>query len=212
MPRDIPVGNGTLLVAFDERYRIRDIYFPFVGKENHSEGHPFRFGVWVDGLFSWVSDDGWSRDLRYQTETLVTEVRLISDALALELVCHDTVDQRENIFLRRIEVHNRAATARAVRLFFHQDFYISETEVGDTAYFDPDTLAIIHYKGQRYFLISTDAPEGVEALRPGAKPFKGPKGLGAMPKMVFFPSRRLPKVRSIPPSGARFSSPRIPQQ
>ncbi|MBO0236856.1 hypothetical protein, partial [Vibrio parahaemolyticus] len=84
--------------------RIRDIYFPFVGKENHSEGHPFRFGVWVDGLFSWVSDDGWRRDLRYQTETLVTEVRLTSEALALELVCHDAVDQRENIFLRRVEV------------------------------------------------------------------------------------------------------------
>lgn len=176
MPRDIPVGNGTLLVTFDEQYRIRDIYFPFVGKENHSEGHPFRFGVWVDGLFSWVSDDGWRRDLRYQTETLVTEVRLTSEALALELVCHDAVDQRENIFLRRVEVHNRAAAARTVRLFFHQDFYISETEVGDTAYFDPDTQAIIHYKGQRYFLVSTDAPEGVESFATGRKAFQGAEG------------------------------------
>ena len=58
MPRDIPVGNGTLLVTFDELYRIRDIYFPFVGKENHSEGHPFRFGVWADGAFSWIGGSG----------------------------------------------------------------------------------------------------------------------------------------------------------
>jgi len=28
--RDIPVGNGSLLVNFDDKYQIRDIYFPRV--------------------------------------------------------------------------------------------------------------------------------------------------------------------------------------
>ena len=28
MPRDIPVGNGRLLVTFDDRYQVRDVYFP----------------------------------------------------------------------------------------------------------------------------------------------------------------------------------------
>jgi glucoamylase len=176
MPRDIPIGNGTLLVTFDELYRIRDIYFPFVGKENHSEGHPFRFGVWADGQFSWISDGGWERTLRYQPETLVTDVNLRNEALALEIIAHDAVDHQENVLLRRIEVRNLAASARTVRLFFHHDFYISETEVGDTAYFDPDTLSIIHYKGQRYFLISTDGVEGVESFATGRKAFRGAEG------------------------------------
>jgi GH15 family glucan-1,4-alpha-glucosidase len=57
MPRDIPVGNGSLLVNFDDRYQLRDLYWPHVGQENHTDGHPFRFGVWVDGQFRWVSDD-----------------------------------------------------------------------------------------------------------------------------------------------------------
>src|SRR3954464_13919317 len=86
MPRDIPVGNGSLLVTFDELYRIRDIYFPYVGKENHSEGHPFRFGVWVEGEFSWVSEEGWRRELRYVPETLVTDVRLTHEKLGLEII------------------------------------------------------------------------------------------------------------------------------
>ena len=63
--RDIPVGNGSLLVTFDDKYRIRDIYFPHVGQENHTEGYPSRFGVWVDGEFSWISDENWTRELRY---------------------------------------------------------------------------------------------------------------------------------------------------
>ncbi len=55
--RDIPVGNGSLHVNFDDKYQIRDIYFPHVGQENHTEGFPSRFGVWVDEKFSWVSSD-----------------------------------------------------------------------------------------------------------------------------------------------------------
>jgi glucoamylase len=176
MPRDIPVGNGSLLVAFDEHYQIRDIYFPYVGKENHSEGHPFRFGVWVNGQFSWVSDDGWQRELRYVPQTLVTDVRLVNTALNVEIISNDAVDVSENVFVRRLRVRNLSGTPREFRLFFHHDFYISESEVGDTAYFDPETLALIHYKGQQYFLISTDAPEGVESFATGRKAFRGAEG------------------------------------
>jgi oligosaccharide amylase len=176
MPRDIPVGNGSLLVTFDEQYQIRDIYFPYVGKENHSEGHPFRFGVWVDGTFSWVSETSWKRELRYMQETLVTDVRLRNESLGVEIVSNDTVDFQENVFVRRLEVRNLRATTREFRLFFHHDFYISESEVGDTAYFDPDTFSLIHYKGQRYFLICTDSPSGVETFATGRKAFKGHEG------------------------------------
>ena len=176
MPRDIPVGNGSLLVAFDDCYQIRDLFFPYVGKENHSEGHPFRFGVWVDGAFSWISQPEWTRSLRYKPETLVTDVHLTNAALGVEITANDAVDFHENIFLRQLHVRNLSDTPREVRLFFHQDFYISETEVGDTAYFDPDTRAIIHYKGQRYFLISTDAPEGMDTFATGRKAFHGHEG------------------------------------
>ena len=174
MPRDIPVGNGSLLVTFDELYRIRDIYFPHVGKENHSEGHPFRFGVWINGAFSWISDDSWKRELRYETETLVTSVSLKNEKLGLDMTANDAVDVHSNVFLRRLVVRNLAAEPREVRLFFHHDFYISETEVGDTAYFDPETMALVHYKGARYFLINTDSD--VESFATGRKAFPGAEG------------------------------------
>ncbi|HKC62388.1 MAG TPA: glycoside hydrolase family 15 protein [Pyrinomonadaceae bacterium] len=176
MPRDIPVGNGSLLVTFDEFYQIRDIYFPRVGKENHSEGHPFRFGLWVEGEFSWISDKGWARELDYLNETLVTNVRLANESLGVEIISNDAVDSIENIFIRRILLRNLKDTGREFRLFFHQDFYISESEVGDTAYFDPETLSLIHYKGQRYFLVSTDAAVGVETFATGRKAFRGAEG------------------------------------
>ena len=75
MPRDLPIGNGTLLLNFDHNYQLRDFYFPHVGKENQTNGGPGHFGVWVAGEFSWVSDDAWTRKLTYQDDTLVTDVK-----------------------------------------------------------------------------------------------------------------------------------------
>ena len=164
MPRDIPVGNGALLVNFDAAYQLRDLYWPHVGRENHTAGHPCRFGVWVDGQFRWVSDDGWQRHLDYAHDTLVTHVTLSHPDLALRLVCQDVVDFHENLYLRRITVHNEADTAREVRLFFTHDFHIGGYTVGDSAYYEPERRAVFHYKGKRWFLINTarETPDGWE--------------------------------------------------
>ena len=56
MPRDIPVGNGNLLIYFDKNYTVREFYFPHVGEESHTTGEPFRFGGWVVGEFSWFGE------------------------------------------------------------------------------------------------------------------------------------------------------------
>ena len=155
MPRDIPVGNGSLLVNFDQVYQLRDIYWPYVGKENHTDGHPCRFGVWVDGRFTWVSDEGWSRTLAYEQDTLVTQVTLYNPALNLRLVSQDIVDFHENLYLRQITVENLNEDERTVRLFFAHDLHISGHEVGDSAYYEPERRAVFHYKGKRWFMINT---------------------------------------------------------
>ena len=36
MPRELCIGNGSLLIAFDSQYRVADFYFPHVGMENHA--------------------------------------------------------------------------------------------------------------------------------------------------------------------------------
>src|SRR5687768_6166023 len=115
--RDIPVGNGSLLVNFDDKYQIRDIYFPHVGQENHTEGFPFRFGIWIEGAFSWIFGDDWTRNLDYLHETLVTDVTLENAALGIRIICSDTVASHENIFLRRVRVKTLRDTKRDVRVF-----------------------------------------------------------------------------------------------
>ncbi|MBI4499014.1 MAG: glycoside hydrolase family 15 protein [Chloroflexi bacterium] len=154
MPRDLPLGNGSLLVSFDEAYNLRDLYFPRVGMENHTAGEPCRTGVWVDGKFAWLSDRAWRKRLRYQPGTMVTEVCAQHDALGLRLTCNDAVDLDQNLLLRRITITNLADRAREVRVFFHYDFHIYGVGVGDTVYYEPTRRTIVAYKGRRYFLMS----------------------------------------------------------
>ena len=177
MPRDIPVGNGKLLVCFDKNYRIRDLYFPHVGQENHVSGNVFRLGVFASGRFSWVGEE-WKKELTYEEDTLVTNVSLYQQDLGLLLTCRDAVDFHENVFLREVAVENFHPEKRRVELFFSQDFDISGNSVGDTAAYDPEAKGIVHYKGSRYFLISglTEQSEDISQFAVGLKKVGGREG------------------------------------
>lgn len=177
MPRDIPVGNGALLITFDQDYCLRDIYYPCIGKENHTDGHKFRIGIWVDNKFDWVKRD-WDLRLEYAQEMLMTQVTAFNKDLAVSLHCHDMVDYRENIYLKKIVIKNLVNREREFRLFFHHDYHILESPTGDTAYYDPDEKAIIHYKENRYFLMSgiRNHQQGIDQYATGIKEFHGLEG------------------------------------
>jgi GH15 family glucan-1,4-alpha-glucosidase len=177
MPRDIPLGNGKLLINFDRYYRIRDIYFPHVGKENHTVGHPWRFGVWVDGTLSWLGPE-WQVTMKYQPGTLVSQVEAFHPGLQVRLICADAVDFHDPVYVRRITVRNLADRERDIRLFLHQDFHLYESDVGDTAAFEPKHKTLTHYKMRRYFLtnVMANGAVGVQHFATGRKEMEGAEG------------------------------------
>src|SRR5436309_5152809 len=130
MPRDLPLGNGSLLLNFDKSYNLRDIYWPHVGQALHTAGNVSHTGVWVNGQFAWLDAPEWQREQVYERETLVTHVTLNHAAIQLRLVFRDVVDFARAIFLRHIEVTNQADHAREVRLFFHYDWHIWDAAEG----------------------------------------------------------------------------------
>lgn len=177
MPRDIPIGNGNFLVTFDGDYCIRGIYYPCVGKENHTDGHKFRLGIWTGNNFAWINRD-WNLKLDYVSETLLTDATASHDSLGVSLQCNDLIDYGENIYIKKIILRNNHKRNREIRIFFHHDYHILESETGDTAYYDPDERAIIHYKGDRYFLMSgmRENRQGIDQYATGIKEFHGLEG------------------------------------
>ena len=177
MAREIVLGNGKLLVNFDEHLNMRDLYYPYVGWENHISGHKNSLGVWVNGDFSWLGHEGWEMDLKYLPETLVTDCKALNTRLDLELGINSAVHFRHNIFLQRIKVKNLSQLGKEIRVFFTHDFSIDGAEVGDTALYDPTLQAVYHYKRNRYFLINGHIHhEGIYQFATGTKRFKGAEG------------------------------------
>ncbi|MBS0197822.1 MAG: glycoside hydrolase family 15 protein [Planctomycetes bacterium] len=178
MPRDIPVGNGDLLITFDKQYRVRDIYYPNVGRFNHTDGHVQRFGVWADGMFAWIEDLGWERTLKYQADTLVTEVVLRNKHLGLEIVCNDAVDFHHPVYLRRAMVRDLLGKDRDIRLINHWDLSIRGTPVGDTASYDPSTSGVVLYKDDSYFMFNAcdENKCGIDNWSIGTKRVRGAEG------------------------------------
>ena len=175
MPRDIPIGNGSLLINFDAGYTIRDLFYPHVGMENHLGNHPCRLGIWVDGAFSWVSDARWRRTLLYEPDTLLSAVRLECDDPKIAIRVTDCVDFAVNALVRKFVVE--PGSGREVRIFLHHDFHIYGNNIGDTALYHPHRKCVIHYKDKRYFTIGGRGSSGnIDAFAVGQKEIGGAEG------------------------------------
>jgi len=161
MARDLPLSNGNLLVNFDLDYNVRDIYYPYVGEENHTLRCVSRTGVWVGGRFSWLSDPAWKKTMLYEQDTLVTEVVAVNEELGLTLSFHDIVCHDHDIFLRQVGISNQDSSPREVRLFFHYAFRMMGTEQSGTLYYHPHLKGLVAYQNQRYFLLSGASGTGV---------------------------------------------------
>ena len=186
MPRDLPIGNERLLVLFDDDYVLRDLYYPNVGKENHAGGYPFRFGLFVDGRFSWVRrDTGWKIERRYERDTLITDVVCTHEELGVELHCADCVDFHETLLGAQACASSIAPPPSArCGSIWHHDFRISESDVGDTAAYDPETRTVTHYKGWRYFLanVRVDGRPASSASPSGRRARPAARAPGATPR------------------------------
>lgn len=184
MPREIVLGNGELLVNLDSHLSIRDIYYPYVGWANHVGGYRCRIGIWTaDAGLAWLGDSGWERQIGYSADALVTDCTLRHSGQRLRLYLAQAVLYDKNIFVQRITVENLAQEAREVRLFLAYDLRIDESDIGDTAFYQPWYRAMIHYKRDRYFLFSGEVapgvPEAGESIWQyacGEKGFRGAEG------------------------------------
>lgn len=178
MPRSIVLGNGKMLVCLDEHGFVRDLYFPFVGLENHVLGKKHRIGVFVDSKFSWLDDGSWEISQGYQPETMVGYMVAKSENLGLSLVFEDIVYNESDVFVRKVEVYNHYDSTREIKIFFSQVFYIHENKKRNTAFYDPTHNVVVHYKGRRVFIINgqSECGKGIEQYAVGAFEFEGKEG------------------------------------
>lgn len=157
MARPIVLSNGELHVGINSYGLVHDLYYPYVGLENHAAGPGLRhkIGVWVDGDFSWLDDGSWQFEFTYPHKALIGHTHAKNDRLGIMIEFDDAVDHSISVFMRDIHIINLWNSQREVRLFMHQAFAIGDSRSNtDTAQYLPEQNAILHYRGRRAFIIS----------------------------------------------------------
>lgn len=162
MGRPVILGNGSLTVGLNEHGLVHDFYYPYVGLDNLTTARSVhhKIGVWVDDTFSWVDDGSWDTSVDFESDALVSNIRMQSDELGVELLFEDFVDSDANVFCRQIKLTNQSEKTRIIRLFMHQVFEISRAGRADTALYVPDENYILDYKGRCSLLIFGQNSDG----------------------------------------------------
>lgn len=178
MSRSLILSNSSLCIALDEHATVRDIYYPHVGLENHVRGNYIhRVGVWCEGRISWLSSGEWRMTMSCEEDALVGSTVAEHEELGIKLTLTDFVCHERNAFIRRVVVKNERDQAREIKLYFSQQFEIHKMHGSDTAYYDPTAHAIIHYKGQRVFLMGGALDKGgFNDYATGRAHFQGKEG------------------------------------
>ncbi len=154
MPKAYTAGNGNMLVGFDEYARVRDIYYPHVGQENHvGDDLVHRLAVRVDGETYFLSED-FSVQTACSPDTLAGTAIATNEEIGLSVRFRDIVYNETDILVRTTTIDNHLDRPREVTMFFCQEFQVGQSKRANTAYYDPRREVIIHYRGNRAFLIN----------------------------------------------------------
>jgi len=157
MPSSLVLGNGSLLINFDGHLNMKDIYFPQVGLTNHLGGRRNQFAVWSDSHYSLVGGHDWELNFSYLKETLASQATATNHKMEIGLNISDAVHYRENIYIRKITVHNHRDTPRQIRIFWTENMAAGGSKQGNAVFYLQDIRAVNHYKGAFYFLFSGTA-------------------------------------------------------
>lgn len=178
MPKSLTLGNGHILVGFDNRGQVYDFYFPYVGLENQIGATYFhRIGIFSDGKMYWFNDPSWEISVECDQETLASNIKAFNSKIGLQVTCNDVVYNEKNILIRKIKIQNLTDEEKTIKVFFGHEFELYESHRGDTAYFDPDENVLIHYKGRRVFLINARVGEqGFDDYSVGLFEIEGKEG------------------------------------
>lgn len=156
MARTLSLGNGNMLVCLGFHGSVKDVYFPYVGLENHVSGkYKHKIGVYCDSRVSWLDGGEWQVTVRSIPESMGSDIEATNKSLNVRLSINDTLYNESNVLIRRVSVVNEGDHSRSIKVYFYQQFELYESFRGDTVFFDPGTESIIHYKGRRVFLINS---------------------------------------------------------
>jgi len=149
MIRELSIGNDHLLVGFDQRYQLSELYCPRFRSVNLVADRPGRLGMTDRSRLFWTTDPSWRIRPRYLKETLTSSVSLANNRLQVVCRCCEAVDLDRPILVRQISVRNLVDYGRRIGILYYQDFQSDPGSIVATRC-DERFKGLIHRTDRRY--------------------------------------------------------------
>lgn len=146
-------GNQRVLLTIDERGSWTQLYYPYPGM--HQQLLQARVGLYDESskAFTWVDQEGdMPIEMHYLEDSNASRTKL--RRMGLDVTIDDVVHPNLDLVIRRIALRNPGPATRRMRIFRYQSLNIAGSMYQDTAYWDPETRTVTHYKGNFYFQLS----------------------------------------------------------
>lgn len=205
MARDLVLGNGELLVAFDPRGRLAELTWPWPGLDDHLLGGDGRTGLRLHGACHWLDSPEFSREIAYEAGLPIGWITHRSDPLGLAVEERTTVDPRLPILVRRLRVTNLSRERRSIGLLFRLSPTLGGVHARQGVYWDPTLRGVVHHYRQYQLLLggisdagspatftaehrSAEAGQRLDArLEAGLALAENPTSLGSVESALEFP-------------------------
>ena len=141
-------GNGRILLTVNENGEWSELFFPYPGQFQHLR--EMRLGLYdvPAKRFAWLRNgDGFSGKPAPTGPARTPSTEWTDHGISLKV--EDLVHPNHDLILRVIRV--RADPARPLRLFAYHSLKIAESMYQETAYVDPSSRSLVHYKRGYYF-------------------------------------------------------------
>ena len=141
-------GNGRLLLTVNENGDWNELFYPFPGQ--FRQLREARLGLFdVDSArFAWLRQ-GNGFEIRQAPFGPGHLPESVWSGHGVTISVRDLVHPNHDLVARRFRI--RVEPSRSLRLFAYHSFQIAESMFQDTAFVDPDTPSLVHYKRSYFF-------------------------------------------------------------
>lgn len=157
MSTALVLSNNKLLVNIDYDLQLKDLYFPYIGQENHLNKYLNKMFLYFDGKFHDVNSNEWIIKIEYFKESMIGISSIEHKTSALKIEFEDYISPRNNIYIREFKVINLGDHSKEVYLYFQNNFSLAESDFADTVVWYQPIGCLIQYKKDRYIGCGTQS-------------------------------------------------------
>lgn len=153
---DAVVGNSNMLVTLTKNAEIQRLFWPNVDGGQHVER--LLGGVSLDeSPVIWQTDDRWEHSQVYEPDQ---NVLVTSSAMAtgLQVITTDASTPGRDILVRQLTFTNGGAASVSLRYVLYQWFRFDENPLYNTALFDEQLDALVHFRKDLFIAAGADRP------------------------------------------------------